>query len=64
MEGGNAEAVQNSSMILAAERTHRRDLLENFRYYKGGWDIRQKHYLSVSFYNSCSVFLYLLGHIC
>jgi hypothetical protein len=55
VEGTNTEAVQNPSLILAADRTHRRDVLDNFRYYKGGWNIREKHYLSVSFYNSCSV---------
>ncbi|KAG9450210.1 hypothetical protein H6P81_010175 [Aristolochia fimbriata] len=34
----------NSSFILAAERTSRRDPLDNFEYYKQGWNISNNHY--------------------
>eukprot|EP00245_Coleochaete_scutata_P004098 TRINITY_DN16350_c0_g2_i1.p1 TRINITY_DN16350_c0_g2~~TRINITY_DN16350_c0_g2_i1.p1 ORF type:complete len:624 (+),score=73.43 TRINITY_DN16350_c0_g2_i1:198-2069(+) len=33
-----------TSLILAAERTARKDPLENWRTYLGGWNIRDKHY--------------------
>ncbi|XP_068643353.1 uncharacterized protein [Aristolochia californica] len=39
-----ASSVGNSSFILAAERTRRKDPLDNFKYYKGGWNISDNHY--------------------
>lgn len=36
-------------MILAANKTHRRDPTNNFNYYTGGWDITNSHYIFVSF---------------
>lgn len=42
-----AEEFNNSSLILAEERTHRKDPLDDFKYYKGGWNISQKHYVYV-----------------
>ena len=48
LKARNAEPAQNSSLTLAAERTHRKDPLDDFNYYKGGWNIREKHYFSVS----------------
>ncbi|GLU22020.1 hypothetical protein SLE2022_381220 [Rubroshorea leprosula] len=46
----NSELDENSSSILAEERTRRRDPLDHFRYYKGGWNISDKHYFySVEF---------------
>ncbi|KAL2338179.1 hypothetical protein Fmac_012625 [Flemingia macrophylla] len=43
---GNA----NSTLTLAAERTHRVDPSNDFKYYDGGWDITNSHYLlSVAF---------------
>lgn len=50
LEGVNDLAVENSSLVLASERTHRRDPLDSFNYYKGGWNMSQKHYFSVSFF--------------
>ncbi|KAL5697793.1 hypothetical protein ACHQM5_028909 [Ranunculus cassubicifolius] len=38
------ETVNNSSLILAAKRTYRRDPLEDFKRYTGGWNITEKHY--------------------
>lgn len=39
---------KNSSLVLAAERTRRKDPLENLNYYTGGWNISDKHYFAVS----------------
>ncbi|XP_050234576.1 uncharacterized protein LOC126682855 [Mercurialis annua] len=50
LEGDNVEFSDNKSMILAAKRTHRKDPFDNFKYYKGGWNISEKHYFySVAF---------------
>ncbi|KAF5197150.1 Envelope glycoprotein b, partial [Thalictrum thalictroides] len=38
------ESVNNSSLILAAERTKRRDPLNDFNRYTGGWNISERHY--------------------
>ena len=40
--------VDNSSFILAAARTHRKDPLNGFKRYTGGWNISEKHYWAVS----------------
>ncbi|XP_060668993.1 uncharacterized protein LOC112490910 isoform X1 [Ziziphus jujuba] len=50
LEATNAELVQSPSLILAAKRTHRRDPLDGFNYYRGGWNISEEHYFfSVGF---------------
>lgn len=36
------------SLVLAANRTKRPDILNRFRRYQGGWDITNKHYWAVS----------------
>lgn len=36
--------VDNSSFILAADRTHRKDPLNGFKRYTGGWNISEQHY--------------------
>ncbi|KAL9249013.1 hypothetical protein AKJ16_DCAP00251 [Drosera capensis] len=41
---GVNEIVENSSLVLAEERTHRRDPLDGFRRYAGGWNISDTHY--------------------
>lgn len=61
LEDTSGEPEYNSSLILAAKRTHRRDPLDNFKYYKGGWNISHKYYLSVSFGSIFSRFLGLFG---
>ncbi|KAJ7979032.1 Transmembrane protein [Quillaja saponaria] len=44
------ETVANSSLVLAKERTHRRDPFDNFKRYTGGWNISNSHYwASVAF---------------
>lgn len=37
----------NGSFILAAERTRRRDPLDEFEEYAGGWNISNEHYWTV-----------------
>lgn len=44
--GGEAT---KSTIVLAEKRTNRPDILSNFRRYRGGWDIANKHYWAVSF---------------
>lgn len=39
-----APLVDNSSLILAARRTHRHDPLDDFKRYGGGWNITNQHY--------------------
>lgn len=45
------ETVQNSSLILAKERTRRKDPLDDFHKYTGGWNISNDHYWAVSYCN-------------
>lgn len=54
LEATNAELVQSPSLILAPKRTHRRDPLDGFNYYRGGWNISEEHYFFVSFKTSIS----------
>lgn len=51
----------NSSFVLAADRTYRRDPLNGFRKYPGGWNISELHYFAVShlFPNCISMFAYI-----
>ncbi|KAK3005642.1 hypothetical protein RJ639_017533, partial [Escallonia herrerae] len=53
LEGNSGE---NSSLILAAERTHRKDPLDNFKYYKGGWNISEEHYISSAAFTAAPLF--------
>jgi hypothetical protein len=39
-----APLAENSSLVLAARRTHRHDPLDNFKRYGGGWNISNEHY--------------------
>lgn len=51
---------ENSSLILAAKRTKRKDPTDNFNLYTGGWNISNTHYWTVSlslFYLFISVVL-------
>ncbi|KAK9280378.1 hypothetical protein L1049_014067 [Liquidambar formosana] len=41
---GEPAAVEYSSFVLAAERTNRKDPLNGFRRYTGGWNISERHY--------------------
>lgn len=48
MAEGNATA-NNTSLILAQGRTNRKDPLDNFKRYTGGWNISNRHYIAVKF---------------
>ncbi|CAN1296994.1 hypothetical protein LINPERPRIM_LOCUS23311 [Linum perenne] len=37
-----------STLLLAAERTDRPDILNGFKHYRGGWDFTNRHYWAVS----------------
>jgi len=52
----------NSSFVLAADRTHRRDPLNGFRKYPGGWNISEVHYFAVSFVSKVASLS--AAHIC
>ncbi|XP_022730635.1 uncharacterized protein LOC111285439 [Durio zibethinus] len=42
--------ISTSPLVLAAERTYRKDPLNGFKRYTGGWNIRERHYwASVAF---------------
>ncbi|WCJ40443.1 hypothetical protein M5689_021359 [Euphorbia peplus] len=47
----------NSTVILAAEKTHRRDPLAKFEYYTGGWDYRNMHYFSSLWFSAAPLFI-------
>lgn len=52
-EGPNMQPVEEySSVVLAAERTRRKDPLNGFKLYTGGWNISEHHYWAVSTLNS------------
>ncbi|KAJ0436506.1 hypothetical protein HanHA300_Chr16g0591601 [Helianthus annuus] len=38
----------NSSLVLADKRTRRKDPSNDFKYYTGGWNISDHHYIFVS----------------
>ncbi|KAG6523823.1 hypothetical protein ZIOFF_013710 [Zingiber officinale] len=40
--------VENSTFILAAEKTYRKDPLNGYKHYTGGWNISDQHYWAVS----------------
>lgn len=54
----NARLGNGTHIVLAEKQTRRRDPLDSFNYYTGGWNITNKHYFAVRFlqsssYNSC-----------
>jgi len=44
------DAPSNTSLILAQRRTTRKDPLDNFNRYTGGWNISNRHYIAVGSY--------------
>ncbi|KAJ8553588.1 hypothetical protein K7X08_024266 [Anisodus acutangulus] len=50
----------NSSLVLAAERTHRKDPLEDRKYYTGGWNISDNHYWASVAYTGAPLFIIAL----
>ncbi|KAI8024172.1 hypothetical protein LOK49_LG03G02867 [Camellia lanceoleosa] len=47
--GTRRSVLEGPSLILAAERTHRKDPFDNFKYYTGGWNISDQHYFYISY---------------
>lgn len=45
---GPAADSHETTLVLAANRTKRPDILNHFRPYQGGWDITNHHYWAVS----------------
>lgn len=58
-EEKNENGSSSSSLVLAQERTTRKDPLNKFKKYRGGWNIKERHYWAVSFVNF--VFFILLN---
>ncbi|ONK59610.1 uncharacterized protein A4U43_C08F8240 [Asparagus officinalis] len=49
--------VANSSFILAAERTNRKDPLNGYAHYTGGWNISETHYWASVGYTAFPAFI-------
>ncbi|XP_052210633.1 uncharacterized protein LOC127813623 [Diospyros lotus] len=43
-EPSGEPALNSSYIVLAAKRTHRKDPLDGFKRYTGGWNISERHY--------------------
>ncbi|KAL6974024.1 hypothetical protein U1Q18_028207 [Sarracenia purpurea var. burkii] len=48
---------ESTTLILAANRTHRRDPINGFKYYEGGWNITSQHYFSSLVFSSAPLFI-------
>ncbi|XLS86124.1 hypothetical protein HN51_036290 [Arachis hypogaea] len=61
------DAAANTSLVLAKERTNRKDPLDHFNRYTGGWNISNKHYIAsvvftaVPFFVVAAVWFVLFG---
>ncbi|KAL6502104.1 hypothetical protein OROGR_027237 [Orobanche gracilis] len=53
----SSEAEVNSTMVLAARRTNRKDPLNDFRSYRGGWNISNSHYWASVIYTAVPCFV-------
>ncbi|KAL3699300.1 hypothetical protein R1sor_017322 [Riccia sorocarpa] len=51
---------ENDTFLLAANRTNRRDPLDNFDTYRGGWNIQNKHYWASVGYTGLPAFIVAL----
>ncbi|KAI8538981.1 hypothetical protein RHMOL_Rhmol09G0145700 [Rhododendron molle] len=61
---GPANEVPSSTLVLAASRTKRPDILHGFRRYRGGWDFANKHYwASVGFTGAFGFILAVLWFV-
>ncbi|XP_078151162.1 uncharacterized protein LOC144546483 [Carex rostrata] len=52
----NVTALDNSSFVLAAQRTHRKDPMAGYNYYTGGWNISDGHYWASVSYTAVPLF--------
>ncbi|XP_028119619.1 uncharacterized protein LOC114317120 [Camellia sinensis] len=61
---GPESEVPTSTLVLAANRTKRPDILRGFKRYRGGWDIANKHYwTSVGFTGAVGFILSLVWFV-
>lgn len=61
---GPVSDAQPNSLVLAAKRTKRPDILRGFRRYQGGWDIANRHYwASVGFTGGVGFILAVLWFV-
>ncbi|XP_020535332.2 uncharacterized protein LOC110009551 [Jatropha curcas] len=56
-EGTKGIEKNSTIVILAAERTHRKDPLQNFEYYTGGWDYKNNHYWASVAFSAAPLFI-------
>ncbi|KAK3003426.1 hypothetical protein RJ639_019867 [Escallonia herrerae] len=57
-EGPTEEPALNSSyLVLAARRTYRKDPLDGFKKYTGGWNISERHYWASVGYTAVPLFV-------
>lgn len=54
----SAAASDTTTTVLAAERTRRKDPLDGLRYYTGGWNISNRHYLASAGFSAAPVFAF------
>ncbi|XP_073040083.1 uncharacterized protein [Primulina eburnea] len=57
LEGNNAENLNSTTLVLAKERTLRKDPLDDLNYYTGGWNISNNHYIASVLYTGSTLFL-------
>ncbi|KAL6603759.1 hypothetical protein ACP70R_044120 [Stipagrostis hirtigluma subsp. patula] len=53
----DVSAAASNTSALAAERTRRKDPLDGLRYYTGGWNISDRHYLASAGFSAAPVFV-------
>ncbi|CAA0822780.1 Unknown protein [Striga hermonthica] len=53
----SSEGEVNSTLVLAARRTNRKDPLNNFNRYSGGWNISDRHYWASVGYTAVPAFV-------
>ncbi|KAK6118006.1 hypothetical protein DH2020_048250 [Rehmannia glutinosa] len=55
LEGSNGG--NSTTLVLAKDRTRRKDPLDDLKYYNGGWNISNEHYIASVLYTGSSLFL-------
>ncbi|XP_020583555.1 uncharacterized protein LOC110026779 [Phalaenopsis equestris] len=56
----STKLVNNNSFVLASKRTERRDPLNNFKDYTGGWNISNRHYWASVGFSAAPLFVIAL----
>ncbi|GFQ01001.1 hypothetical protein PHJA_002244000 [Phtheirospermum japonicum] len=54
---GEVNGVNTTNLVLAQERTRRKDPLDDGKYYNGGWNISNEHYMASVVYSGVPLFL-------